>query len=66
MANEIYDVSYLTFVVQNPIREVIEESIRDRGIPRALSLVCFCLSPLSQTYHIRLSSITVVIDHKNI
>ena len=31
----------------------------------ALSLVCFCLAPLSQTYHIRLSSITVVNRQQN-
>ena len=33
---------------------VIEESMTGEGNP----WVCFCLSPLSQTYHIRLSSIT--------
>jgi hypothetical protein len=40
------------------VRVVIEESNRDDRISE-LSLVCFCLSPLSQTYDIRLSSITL-------
>ena len=37
---------------------VIEESKLDDGMHVVISLVCFCLSPLSQTYCIRLSSIT--------
>ena len=39
---------------------VIEESKRGRwNTYMHLSLVCFCLTPLSQTYHIHLSSIAV-------
>lgn len=45
---------------------VTEESNREQGYAYCLkvlvySLVCFCSNPLSQTYHIRLSSITKVL-----
>jgi hypothetical protein len=38
------------------IVRVIEESNRE-----TTTLVCFCLAPLSQTYHIHLSSIVNII-----
>jgi hypothetical protein len=43
-------------IKQIPRIDVIEDSNRE-----TTTLVCFCLDPLSQTYHIRLSSIINII-----
>jgi len=40
---------------------VIEESNKE-----SMVLVCFCLGPLSQTYHMHLSSITIILYVKEI
>jgi len=46
---------------QDVILIVIEESNKE-----SMTLVCFCLGPLSQIYHIHLSSITIILYVKEI